>query len=251
MRPEVFASLTPEKVRRLVQNRRSVMLESHTRTSGSATPLEIVGYGAAAGLAGALVLTVLARITPGLKPEPKRRDEQPQNFPADSFDEKKVIEWQDRSRSPAAYLTRRGGEQVPGEHAAAVTPAGALAEAQGPGPEGAAEQFIAKLGSGLFDRDLSEYSKPAGKAVHFAYGGFWGSVYGILQGRRRRKVWLAGTAHGLFVWALGPGCLVPAMRLMLPPSKAPRRETIPMVAAHIVYGLTVAKLFDTQLQKNR
>ena len=73
----------------------------------------------------------------------------------------------------------------------------------------------------------------------------------MLHGRRRRKLWLAGAAHGLFVWALVPGWLVPAMRLMLPPSKAPKRETIPMVAAHIVYGLTVAKLFDTQLQKNR
>ena len=172
-------------------------------------------------------------------------------FRLTAFDEKNVIEWQDRSRSPAAYLTGRGGGQVPAEHAAAVTPAGALAEAQGPGPEGAAEQFIVKLAPAFFDRDLSEYSKPAGKAVHFAYGAFWGIVYGMLQGRRRRKVWLAGTAHGLFVWAFGPGLLVPAMRLMLPPPKAPKRETIPMVAAHIVYGLTVAKLFDTQLHKNR
>ena len=227
------------------------MLEPHTQTSRSATPLKSIGYGAAAGVAGALVITVLARITPGLNARSKRKREQPQNFPVDSFDEKKVIEWQDRSRSPAAYLTGREGAQVQAEHAAAVTPAGALAEAQGPGPEGAAEQFIVKLGSGLFDRDLSVYSKPAGKAVHFAYGAFWGIVYGMLQGNRHRKVWLAGTAHGLFVWAFGPGLLVPAMRLMLPPSKAPKQETIPMVAAHIVYGLTVAKLFDTQLHKNR
>ena len=49
------------------------MLEPHTQTSGSATPLKIIGYGAAAGLAGALVITVLARITPGLKAEAKRK----------------------------------------------------------------------------------------------------------------------------------------------------------------------------------
>lgn len=222
------------------------MAEFITRTSRSTTPLKAVGYGAAAGLAGALVLTVLARITPGLKPESKRQDDRPETFPADSFDEKKVTEWQDRSRSPAAHSPKRSGEQSQAEHAAAVTPAGALAEAQGPGPEGLAEHFAVKVGSGLFDRDLSKYSKPAGKAVHFAYGAFWGSVYGILQGDRRRNILLGGAAHGLFVWAFGPGWLVPAMRLMLPPSKAPKRETIPLIAGHIIYGLTVAGLFDTQ-----
>lgn len=227
------------------------MLESLTRSKESTTPLKSIGYGAAAGLAGALVLTVLARITPGLKPESKRKKEQPQVFPADSFDEKKVIEWQDRSRSPAAYSPERSSGQVQGEHAAAVTPAGALAEAQGPGPEGAAEQFVVKLGSGLFDRDISKYSKPAGEAVHLAYGAFWGCVYGMLQGRGRRNIWLAGTAHGLFVWAFGPGSLVPAMRLMLPPTKAPKQETIPMIGGHIIYGLTVAKLFDAQFRKKR
>jgi len=173
------------------------MLESLVDMKKSTTPIKSFGYGATAGLAGALVLSVLARITPGLKAESKRKNEQPQAFPADSFDEKKVIEWQNRSRSPAAYSPERSEGQGTGENAAAVTPAAALAEAQGPGPGGAAEQFIVKLGSGLFDRDLSRYSKPAGKAVHFAYGGFWGSVYGMLQGHRRRNIWLAGTAHGL------------------------------------------------------
>ncbi len=227
------------------------MLESIMRTNRSTTPLKTIGYGAAAGLAGALVLMVVARITLAFETESKRKNERPQNLPADSFDEKKVIEWQDRSRSPAAYSPGRSGGQILVEHAAAVTPAGALAEAQGPSPEGAAELFIVKLGSGLFDRDLSKYSKPAGKAVHLAYGAFWGSVYGILRGRRRHNVWLAGAANGLVVWAFGPGSLVPAMRLMLPPAKAPKHETIQMIAGHIAYGLTVAKLYEIQLRRKR
>jgi hypothetical protein len=134
-------------------------------------------------------------------------------------------------------------------HAAAVTPAGALAEAEGPGPEGAAELFIAKLGSGLFDRDVSKYSKPAGELLHFVYGSFWGAAYGLQQGRSRRNPWLAGTLHGLFVWSFGPGSLVPAMRLMLPPWKAPKRQTALMIAGHVVYGLTVGRLFDAQMSR--
>lgn len=230
------------------------MFAATRRNTNRATPLEAVAYGAVAGFAGAVVLTLLARATPWFKTESgKTSKRQPSNLPEDPFDSEKVIEWQDRSRSPAAYSPRGagGGTAAREEHAAAVTPAGVLAEDQGPGPEGAAEQFLAKLGSGLFDRDLSRYSKPAGRILHFVYGAWWGVVYGMQQGRRRRNPWLAGTAHGLLVWGFGPGSLVPAMRLMLPPSKAPKQQTAAMVAGHLIYGITVAKLFDAQIRKTK
>lgn len=227
-----------------------------SRNKSHATPLEAVAYGAAAGFAGTVVITLLARAAPWANTgSHKASKQQPPKLPEDLFDKEKLIEWQDRSRSPAAYSPQGSGRGYAAgareEHAAAVTPAGVLAEAQGPGPEGAAEQFLAKLGSGLFDRDFSQYSKPAGKVLHFVYGTFWGIVYGILQGQRRRNPWVAGTLHGIFVWGFGPGLLVPAMRLMLPPSKTSKRQTALMVAGHVVYGITLAQLFDAQIRKRK
>jgi len=231
------------------------MLGFKRRTVRCISPMKAAFYGAAGGLAGTLIITLLARITPGLKTESgKNAKEQLPKLPDHPFTKEKVIEWQDRSRSPAAYSTPVAGGPAQAsaiEHAAAVTPAGALAEAQGPGPEGAAEYFVVKVGSGLFDRDFSRYSKPAGKILHFVYGSFWGLVYGILQGRGRRNVWLAGIVHGFFVWSVGPGSLVPAMRLMLPPWKAPKRQTTVMVVGHIIYGVVVAQLFDAQVRRRK
>jgi hypothetical protein len=225
------------------------------RTVRYVSPVKAAFYGAAGGLVGTIIITLLARIIPGIRTESKKNPkEQLPKLPDHPFKKETVIEWQDRSRSPAAYSLQVAdgpAQEIAIEHAAAVTPAGALAEAQGPGPEGAAEYFIVKVGSGLFDRDFARYSKPAGKILHLVYGSFCGLVYGILQGQGRRNVWLAGTVHGFLVWSVGPGSLVPAMRLMLPPWKAPKRQTAVMVAGHIVYGVVVAQLFDVQVRRRK
>jgi hypothetical protein len=139
------------------------------RKAACVSPARVVGYGAAAGMAGTLVITAPVRIIPWHKPgEPSKKPAKP------------------ASDSPE----QTGGLGV--ESAMRVTPAGALAEGEGPGTEGAAELFLVKVGSGLFDRDLSNCAKPASKGVHFAYGTAWGALYGLGEGGRRVDPSLAG-----------------------------------------------------------
>jgi hypothetical protein len=159
-----------------------------------------------------------------------------------------VREWQKRAQSPAAYRPsarqHRPGQPRPGAgRAASVTPAGALAQAQGPGPEGAAERFAVKLGSGLFNRDVAPYAKPAGKAVHLLYGSFWGALYGLVQASLRRSPLMAGLLHGLVVWSVGPAWLVPAMKVMRPPQQQSALTNALMIAGHIIYGQAVSQVF--------
>jgi uncharacterized membrane protein YagU involved in acid resistance len=128
-----------------------------------------------------------------------------------------------------------------------VTPAGALAQAQGPGPEGAAELFALKVGSGLFGRDIARSARGWGRAVHFVYGSLWGAIYGTLQGVTRRRPLLNGAAHGMLVWGVGPGSLVPAMKLMHSPAQMPPLQTCLNILGHVIYGVTLAKVFDALL----
>jgi len=112
---------------------------------------------------------------------------------------------------------------------AAVTPAGALAEAQGPGPEGAAEYFIVKVGSGLFDRDFSRYSKPAGKILHFVYGSFWGSFTPFSKAKAGA---MSGSQNSPWISCLERRTRLPRSRhaANAAPWKAPKRQTALMVA---------------------
>jgi hypothetical protein len=180
-------------------------------------PAEAALYGLAAGLTATLVISAVSRI-PQLREYARRSS------------------WTDRSSSAA--------EEEAFEGAAPMSPAMALVQASGPGPEGPAGLFAAKVASGLFGQDLATRTRRWGRAVHLAYGTLWGVVYGILQTRRTRRPALSGLAHGLFVWAFGPMFLVPAMKLMPAPSKTSREQNAFVVAAHVLYGLTVATMFS-------
>src|SRR5262249_12991300 len=130
-----------------------------------------------------------------------------------------------------------------------MSPATALVQASGPGPEGPAGLFAAKVASGLFGRDLATRSRHWGRVVHLVYGTLWGLIYGILQTDRRRRTAVSGVSHGLFVWAFGPALLVPAMKIMPAPTAARRSENVFVIAAHLVYGLTVAAVFGRLLRR--
>jgi hypothetical protein len=184
-------------------------------------PAEAAIYGLAAGLTATLLISALSRI-------PKVREYAEQSS------------WIDQ---PFSELE----EEIEG--AAPMSPATALVQASGPGPEGPAGLFAAKVASGLFGRDLATRTRQWGKAVHLAYGSLWGLIYGILQTTRTRRPVLSGASHGLFVWAFGPALLVPAMKLMPAPAKAPRGRSALSLAAHVMYGVTVAALFSRLAQK--
>ena len=218
-------------------------LMMHKRTSTSVA--EAVKRGAAAGIVGAIVITVAARAVPWFKPAQASKRVRTK-LPPDSFQHAKVAEWQDRSRSPAAYPVLEKGQggmsRTAVEESAAFTPAAALTEHTSPGAEGSAELFFVKVGSGLFDRDVSKYAKAGGKAVHFIYGAFGGVLYGLAKGRQRWNPWIAGVLYGVFLWGIGPAWLVPAMHLMPPPTRVPKRQEALVILGHAIYGVTVAQV---------
>ena len=179
-------------------------------------PAEAALYGLAAGLTATLLISALSR-TPKLREYAEGSS------------------WTARSR--AARESDEANDMSP------MSPGMALVQSSGPGPEGPAGLFAAKVASGLFGRDLATRTREWGRAVHLTYGSLWGVMYGMLQSRRSRRPVLSGVVHGLTVWAFGPALLVPAMKLMPAPRKAPREHNAFIVAAHVVYGLTVATLF--------
>jgi len=181
-------------------------------------PAEAALYGLAAGLTATLLISALSRI-------PRVRNYAEQSSWVDPDLEEEV------------------------EGAVPMSPDTALVQASGPGPEGPAGLFAAKVASGLFGRDLATRTRQWGKAVHLAYGSLWGLIYGMLQTTRTRRPLLSGATHGVFVWAFGPALLVPAMKIMPAPAKAPRGPSALGLAAHVMYGVTVAALFSRLAQK--
>jgi hypothetical protein len=178
-------------------------------------PAEAALYGLAAGLTATLLISAISRI-------PKVRGYVEQSS------------WIDESSDEFEEEFER----------APMSPATALVQASGPGPEGPAGLFAAKVASGLFGRDLATRTKQWGKAVHIVYGSVWGLVYGMLQTTRSRRPVVSGISHGLLVWAFGPAILVPAMKLMPAPAKMPRARNALSLAAHAIYGVAVAMLFS-------
>jgi hypothetical protein len=204
------------------------------------TPVEALLLGVVAGLVATFALSVLARIVPGMsnltqKPGTLRAHEK-KGQPSDPFDPEIVQAWQDHARCPGA--TKAGLRD-----GAFFTAEGALVKTHGPGPEGAAAEFAVKLVAGLFGRDITASAKRAGKVVHFAYGSFWGGVYGLMQASLELPWFAIGAAHGLFVWAIGPGWLAPMMKVMLAPRTLRAHQNVLLIAAHVLYGLLVAAVF--------
>jgi hypothetical protein len=187
----------------------------------SLSPAEAAVYGLAAGFAATLLISAVSRI-PAI-----------------------------RERGHSSLNTLAIPPAEVSDPALPMSPAAVLVQTSGPGPEGPAGLFAAKVASGLFGRDLATRTRPWGQAVHLAYGSFWGLVYGMLQTRRPRRPGVSGVAHGLFVWLFGPALLVPAMKLMPAPGKASRQQAAIALVAHAVYGLTVASVFSRLARAGR
>src|SRR5205814_1570346 len=97
-----------------------------------------------------------------------------------------------------------------------------------------------KISSEVFDHELSaEEKKTAGPFVHYAYGTGIGAVYGGLSQRFETTKSGFGSAYGAAAWALGDEVAVPALGLGKKPTETPISKQFQMLAAHIVYGITL------------
>ena len=104
--------------------------------------------------------------------------------------------------------------------------------------------FVQKLATGVFGTSLSVQEQAvAGTAWHLAYGGWWGTLYGLVQSSVRVPAMALGPLFGLGVWAIGPGWLVPKMKLMLPPQQQQPRTAVVVAGIHVAYGALVAAAF--------
>jgi hypothetical protein len=104
--------------------------------------------------------------------------------------------------------------------------------------------YVQKLATGLFGESLEREQRfRYGFAWHLAYGGFWGAVYAVVRKSLRLPTAVLSTLHGLLVWAVGPGWLVPRMRLLLPPSRLNVKMNGTLIGVHLLYGYIVALVF--------
>ncbi len=171
-------------------------------------PLRVAADGLAAGMAGALALTLLAGTG------------------------RSLVSGRDGSDPSQAVTGISAGE--------------ALADGPDMPPDmnRVTATFVQKLATGLFGASLdADQRRVAGSAWHLAYGGFWGMLYGLLQSSVGVPGRLLGPAYGLAVWTVGPGWLVPKMKLMLPPGKQQPRTTVMVIGVHTAYGAIVALVF--------
>ncbi|MBE7549582.1 MAG: DUF1440 domain-containing protein [Anaerolineales bacterium] len=81
--------------------------------------------------------------------------------------------------------------------------------------------------------------------AHFAYGAAAGALYAALPYRIFPSAALNGTAFGLAVWTGSYLGLLPALGILTPATEHPARRNALMIAAHVVWGLTLGVLVDS------
>lgn len=87
--------------------------------------------------------------------------------------------------------------------------------------------------------------------VHFTFGGVAGAIFAVTTRRPRRPrlpvpLDVLGALYGALIWAVSYAGWIPALGLLPPPSRdEPRRPPL-MIAAHGLYGWTLATYVKRQ-----
>ncbi|MFN8557858.1 MAG: hypothetical protein U0531_11125 [Dehalococcoidia bacterium] len=110
-----------------------------------------------------------------------------------------------------------------------------------PAPEVVSHGIIAKV------TNPRRLPKPARRglmlAQHLGFGALGGALFTLLlPAVRPRPLW--GALTGLAIWTGSYGGWIPALSIMPPPERDDPGRVRTMVAAHIVYGLTLGALVD-------
>ena len=91
----------------------------------------------------------------------------------------------------------------------------------------------------IFGHDLQESEKkPAGAAVHYAFGTATGGLYGALAEVTPQVTTGAGIPFGAAFWLLADEISVPLLGLSKGPTEYPVSTHAYALASHLVYGVT-------------
>jgi hypothetical protein len=114
----------------------------------------------------------------------------------------------------------------------------ALRKGSGSKGEAATVRMAESISNRVFRHELTgEEKKWAGPAVHYAFGGLVGAVYGAMASSTRLAAAGGGTGYASAVWLLADEIGVPAAGLSGSPVSTPLRKHVEAWASHLVYGL--------------
>jgi hypothetical protein len=82
------------------------------------------------------------------------------------------------------------------------------------------------------------YKPMAGAAIHYAFGGAVGAIYGAAAARAPEITALGGVPFGATVWLIADEIGTPVTGLAKPPTEYPLRDHATSLATHVVYGAT-------------
>ena len=91
----------------------------------------------------------------------------------------------------------------------------------------------------VFGHELQESEKkPAGAAVHYAFGAATGGLYGALAEVTPQVTIAAGLPFGAAFWLIADEVTVPLLGLSKGPTEYPVSTHVYAFASHLVYGVT-------------
>ena len=95
------------------------------------------------------------------------------------------------------------------------------------------------ISEGVFGHELKESEKkPAGAAVHYAFGTVTGGFYGALAEVSPQVTTAAGIPFGTAFWLIADEVTVPLLGLSKGPTAYPPSTHAYALASHLVYGVT-------------
>lgn len=95
------------------------------------------------------------------------------------------------------------------------------------------------ISSGVLGHELKESEKkPAGAAVHYAFGTATGGLYGALAEVSPQVTMGAGLPFGAAFWLVADEVAVPLLGLSKGPTEYPPSTHAYALASHLVYGVT-------------
>jgi hypothetical protein len=95
------------------------------------------------------------------------------------------------------------------------------------------------ISEGIFGHKLTQSEKkPAGAAVHYAFGTATGGLYGAMAEVAPQVTAGAGIPFGAVFWLVADEAAVPLLGLAKGPTEYPLSTHAYALASHLVYGLT-------------